>query len=109
LFLQDQKNYYVRISKRDIFSLIIFKSIILPFFGVIYVLIAHNQFQDNRSLIFTAFIQWIIPTSIDIIAIIQVKEINVKDSCLIIFIQWIVFVILSNFIHIPPFLSIING
>ena len=99
----------MRISKRDIFSLLIFKSIILPFFGVIFGLIAHNQIPDNRAIIFTSFIQWIIPTSIDIIAIIQVKEINVKDSCSIIFIQWIVFVILSNFIHIPPFLAVIKG
>jgi hypothetical protein len=108
LYLNDQKDNKVRISRRDMLASLTIKSLFLPFIGVIFSVIATNQIPFNRALIFTAFIQWIIPTSIDIIAIIQLKEINVKDACVLLFFQWIIFVCLSNFIHIPPFLATIR-
>ena len=48
------------------------------------------------------------PTSIDIITIIQAKDVNAKDISICIAIQWVWFTGLSNFVYIPPFLKAVN-
>jgi hypothetical protein len=63
---------------------------------------------DNRALIFTAFIQWLLPTSIDMMAIVQSKDVNGKTTGLAITIQWFWFVFINNFIVIPAFLKTVS-
>ena len=80
----------------------------MPFLGVIFSLIAFSFVPDNRMLIFTAFIQWILPTSLDVISIVQAREINAKSMAVSVFIQWVIMTCLNNFIVLPAFLKVIN-
>lgn len=94
---------------RDYIAHFILKGAILPFVGVLFSLIASSYYQQNRALLFTAFIQWILPTSLHIVAITQSKEINMRGVCIVVAIQWLMLVLLSNYIFIPPFLKAINS
>lgn len=80
----------------------------MPFLGVIFALIAYGFIPDNRILIFTAFIQWLIPTTLDIISIVQAREINAKSMSIAVFAQWVFMTCLNNFIVLPAFLKVIN-
>jgi hypothetical protein len=108
IYLNDQIDYKYRFSRKDLIVAVIIKSFIMPFLGVLFSLIANIFIPDNKPLIFASFVQWILPTSIDIITILQVKEINTKDASIIILLQWIIFIFLSNFINIPPFLAAVK-
>jgi len=80
----------------------------MPFLGVVFAFIAYQFIPDNRILIFTAFIQWLLPTSSDVITIIQAREINGKSMSIAILTQWVIMTCLNNFIVLPAFLKVIN-
>lgn len=80
----------------------------MPFIGVIFALISYEFIPDNRILIFTAFIQWLLPTTLDIVSIVQANEINAKSMCIAVFIQWVFMTCLNNFIVLPAFLKVIK-
>jgi hypothetical protein len=74
---------------------------------VIYA-VATNGFETNRVIKFTAFIQWLLPTAIDVIAMIQAKDNNARSAAIAIVIQFIFLTCLSNYIVVPAFLKVIN-
>lgn len=80
----------------------------MPFLGVIFSLIAYGFIPDNRILIFTAFIQWLLPTTLDIISIVQAREINAKSLAIAVFIQYVLMTCLNNFIVLPAFLKVVK-
>jgi predicted permease len=107
LYIQENDNV-ARFTKRDFIVHLVFKCIILPFFGVIFSTIAQIYIPGNRVLNFASFVQWILPTSIDIITILQAKDINAKDVSICMAIQWVWFTCLSNYVFVPPFLKAVN-
>ena len=92
----------------DYAAVILIKSFILPFLGVVFALIAFNYVPQNRVLIYTAFIQWLLPTSLDIITISQAREINSKNMAVSCGIQYVFMTCLNNFIVLPAFLKVIG-
>ena len=83
------------------------KCIVLPFLGVVYI-VATNGFETNRAVKFTAFIQWLLPTAIDVMAMIQAKDNNGRSAAIAITFQFIWLTCLSNYIVVPAFLKVIN-
>jgi hypothetical protein len=106
--IKERERYDIDFKKSEYLAIMIIKCLVLPFLGVIFAYISFSIIPDNRALIFTAFIQWLLPTSIDIMAIVQSKEVNGKNTAIVIVAQWIWFVLLNNFIVIPAFLKTVN-
>ena len=55
------------------------KCLLIPFLGVVFSYLS-SLFITNRAIIFTAFIQWLLPTSIDVMAMVQAKDINSRST-----------------------------
>ena len=105
----NKKNSNAKIRLSDYIFHSIVKVIILPFLGILFCFIIKKKFiDDNKVLLFTCFIQWVIPTSIDIMSIVQVEDINCKFVAYSISIQIICQIVLNNFIHFPTFLKMID-
>jgi len=92
----------------DYIAILLIKSLILPFLGVIYSLIMYSFIPANRIYIFACFIQWQLPTSLDIILITQSREINAKSVAIAISLQYIIMTFLSNYCVLPTFLQVIG-
>lgn len=107
-FIFKQHEYSFRFRKMDHVALLIFKCLILPFLGVLYVFICHEINDSNRAVLFNAYVQWITPSSIDIITMVQAKEINNKDSCINVAIQWAWLLCINTFIVNSPMLRILG-
>lgn len=108
LHLLKQHEFTFRFRKIDHFALLILKCLILPFLGLLYVFIAKEVNNINRVVLFNAYIQWITPTSIDIITMVQAKEINSKDTAISVFIQWVWLLCISTFAVNSPMLRILG-
>jgi len=80
----------------------------MPFLGVVFALIAFGFIPDNRILIFTAFIQWLLPTTLDIVSIVQARDINAKSISIAVFIQFLIMTCVNNFLVLPAFLKVIK-
>jgi hypothetical protein len=106
LYLTEKAEYSYRFRVKDFIANIVIKSLIMPFFGIIYVYGA-AQYTTDRVVLFNAYIQWILPTSIDVLAISQAKEVATKDFAIAMTIQWLILVCFSNFINLPAFLKAI--
>ncbi len=101
-------NNSIRFRKIDMVVHIIIKSLILPFLGVLFAYLSHSNIPENRTLSFACFVQWLLPTSIDIVFITQAKQINAKDVCILITIQYLILVVLSNFVNLPALLAVLG-
>ena len=85
------------------------KIIIMPFLGIVFAYIVFKEFMmDNRILVWAAYIQWILPTSIEIICINQVKDINPEFVGICLFIQYVAQMLLNNLINVPPLLKVLG-
>ena len=105
----NKKKSYAQIRMLDYIVHLIIKVIIMPFIGVIYCYILKKKFiDDNKVLLWTCFIQWLIPSSLDVMTISQVNDANCKFVAYCIFIQLICQMIINNFIHVPTFLKAID-
>jgi predicted permease len=107
LYYEDENSS--KFSKKDLITHLIIKCLFLPFFGVIFAYVSNLYIPDHKVLIFASFIQWIMPTSIEIVAIVQSKDINAKQVCLCVAIQWVWLTCLSNFVVLPAFLKAIEA
>ena len=105
----NKKKSYAQIRMLDYIVHLIIKVIIMAFIGVIYCYILKKKFiDDNKVLLWTCFIQWLIPSSLDVMTISQVNDANCKFVAYCIFIQLICQMIINNFIHVPTFLKAID-
>jgi predicted permease len=87
----------------------VIKIIIMPFLGIVFAYIVFNEFvMDNRVLVWAAYIQWMLPTSIEIICINQVKDINPEFVGICLFIQYVAQMLLNNLINVPPLLKVLG-
>lgn len=98
-----------KIRPKDYIVHFFFKIVLLPFIGVIFsYVIQKKYYPENRVLNFSSFIQWILPTSLDVLTIVNVKNINTEFVSFCILVQFIAQMILNNLAHIPCFLKVID-
>lgn len=107
-FIFKQHEYSFRFRKQDHVALLILKCIILPFLGLLYVFIAKEVDDTNKAALFNAYLQWISPSSIDVITMVQAKEINTTDCCINTALQWVWFTVVSTFAVNAPMLKILG-
>ena len=105
----NKKNSNAVIRIIDYIFHLILKVIILPFLGIVFCYVIKKKFiEDNKVLIWVCFIQWILPTSIDIMAIAQVNDINCKFVAFSTFIQLVCQMLINNFVQVPTFLKMMD-
>eukprot|EP00340_Litonotus_pictus_P005715 CAMPEP_0170517846 /NCGR_PEP_ID=MMETSP0209-20121228/3688_1 /TAXON_ID=665100 ORGANISM="Litonotus pictus, Strain P1" /NCGR_SAMPLE_ID=MMETSP0209 /ASSEMBLY_ACC=CAM_ASM_000301 /LENGTH=414 /DNA_ID=CAMNT_0010803199 /DNA_START=641 /DNA_END=1885 /DNA_ORIENTATION=- len=107
-YMTKNHEFSFKFRKVDHIALLVWRCLILPFLGVLYASIAYNANEDNKVVAFNAFIQWITPTSIDIITMVQAKEINTRDACISCAIQWVYLLIINTFAAVSPALRVID-
>lgn len=103
-----QAEYTFRWRKSDHFWLLLYKCILLPFIGLIYLHIIGDTGGENRISEFNAYIQWLTPSSIDLIMIVQAKENSTKDLCINMAIQWVWLLVVNTFAAFSPALKILG-
>lgn len=111
IFVNENKGKKFRpiIRNIDYIAHIIIKIIILPFLGIVFsYVINKHYYEDNRALTFTCFIQWLLPTNIDVLFIIQWKDINIKFVGICLCIQYVAQIFINNLINIPPLLKVLK-
>lgn len=108
LFLKETKEYEYTFRKMDYIVILVLKCAVFPFLGVIFAVIAKDFHPDNKVLLYTAFLQWFLPTSIDLIVMVQSKEVNYRDVSIIMALQWLIMVTLMNFIVMPAIIKAID-
>ena len=64
--------------------------------------------KDNKVLIWACFIQWLLPSSIDIMAIAQVNDANCKFVAFSICFQLVFQMLINNFVQVPTFLKMMD-
>ena len=107
--INKSKNVTIKIRAIDYIAHFLIKIIIMPFLGVAFSSVIDNHFfEDNRILNWACFIQWILPTSIDVVAIVQLKNINYRFVCICIFVQYVCQMLLNNLINVPCFLKVVD-
>lgn len=107
--INKSKNVTIKIRAIDYIAHFLIKIIIMPFLGVAFSSVIDNHFfEDNRILNWVCFIQWILPTSIDVVAIVQLKNINYRFVCICIFVQYVCQMLLNNLINVPCFLKVVD-
>lgn len=85
------------------------KVIIMPFFGVLFGYVLNKYFvSDNKALIWTCYLQWVMPTSLDIMNIIQLKDTNVKFVAICEAIQWLAQGCINDLIHLPTMMHVLG-
>lgn len=99
---------HIEVRKMDFVAHLVFKIVVMPFFGVIFGLISHKFIPENRALTWSCFLQWFLPTSNDIMIIIQLKDINVRFVAICIFIQYFAQAFINDLIHLPAMMSILG-
>lgn len=93
----------------DYIAHLVLKVIIMPFFGIIFSYVIHEYFiPDNKAVVWTCYIQWVMPTSLDIMEIIQQKDINVKFVALCLAIQWLAQACINDLIHLPAVMKVLG-
>ena len=92
----------------DYIAILLIRSLILPFLGVVYSLVMFTFIPNNRIYIFACFTQWVLPTSLDIMFITQSREINAKSVAIAISLQYLLMTFLSNYMILPAFLHVIG-
>ena len=110
LILNKEKNN-IKIKYRliDYISHLIIKCCVMPFLGIIFCYICKKKYYDEKNVLnWTCFLQWLLPTSIDIISIVQLKDINAEFVSICVTLQMIIQMIFNNFIHVPTFLKTVN-
>jgi len=100
--------YSFSFRKIDHVFLLVFKCIFLPFLGLLYLYIAKEVGDSIKPSLFNAYLQWVMPTSIDIITMVQAKEINVRDACINTALQWGWYSVVNTFAAFSPSLKIIG-
>lgn len=108
IFIKKEGEYVFRFRIIDHIALLILRSLILPYLGLLYTFIIHKINSDNKVVIWNSYLQWITPTSIDIITMIQAKELPCMDAAINLFLQWIIMCFVSTFTSVSAFLRIIN-
>ena len=99
----------MHVRKLDYVAHLVIKVVIMPFLGVVFSYVINKHFfEDNRVLNWTCFIQWMLPTSIDIMAIVQLKDINGKFAGTCILLQYVLQMLFNNLVHVPCFLKVVN-
>ena len=82
------------------------KVLIMPYLGIIFSYILHkNYYSDNKVLNWACYIQWLLPTSLDILNMICVIDINIQFAGICLVGQYIFQAIINNLINVPPFLK----
>ena len=105
----NKKNSNALIRIIDYIIHLIIKVIILPFLGIVFCYVVKKKFiKDNKVLIWACFIQWLLPSSIDIMAIAQVNDINCKFVAFSTFIQLVCQMLINNFVQVPTFLKMLD-
>lgn len=100
---------YIEIRTIDFIVHLVFKIVIMPFFGIIFGFITHKHFfPENKVLSWSCFLQWFLPTSHDIMIIIQLKDINVRFVAICIFIQYFAQAFINDLIHLPTMMSVLD-
>jgi len=107
LYYSDRTNYEARFTRQEYLVQLLLKTIILPFIGLIFISIA-QVYISNRALLFTAFIQWFMPSTADILIICQSKLISPYSVCMTILIQYIIMTVLGNFLFMGPLMKILG-
>jgi len=110
LILNKEKNH-IKIKYRliDYISHLIIKCVIMPFLGIIFCYICRKKYYEEKDVLnWACFLQWLLPTSIDIIAIVQLKDINAEFVSICVTLQMIIQMIFNNFVHVPTFLKTVN-
>jgi len=97
----------VRFTKYEYAVHLIYKCILLPFIGLIFITIA-KTYYENRALLFAAYMQWFLPTSQDIMMICQSKKISSYSISLCLLIQYTYLTVINNFVIIPPLIKILG-
>ena len=105
----NKKNSNALIRIIDYIIHLIIKVIILPFLGIVFCYVVKKKFiKDNKVLIWACFIQWLLPSSIDIMAIAQVNDANCKFVAFSICFQLVFQMLINNFVQVPTFLKMMD-
>ena len=105
----NKKNSNALIRIIDYIIHLIIKVIILPFLGIVFCYVVKKKFiKDNKVLIWACFIQWLLPSSIDIMAITQVNDANCKFVAFSICFQLVFQMLINNFVQVPTFLKMMD-
>ena len=105
----NKKNSNAVIRIIDYIFHLILKVIILPFLGIVFCYVVKKKFiKDNKVLIWACFIQWLLPSSIDIMAIAQVNDANCKFVAFSICFQLVFQMLINNFVQVPTFLKMMD-
>ena len=105
----NKKNSNALIRIIDYIIHLIIKVIILPFLGIVFCYVVKKKFiKDNKVLIWACFIQWLLPSSIDIMAIAQVNDANCKFVAFSICFQLVFQILINNFVQVPTFLKMMD-
>ncbi len=107
----NKEKHHIKIKYRlmDYIAHLIIKCVILPFFGIIFCYICKEKYYEEKNVLnWTCFLQWLLPTSIDLIAIIQLKDINAEFVSICITLQMILQMLFNNFVHVPTFLKTVD-
>lgn len=106
---QKEENAYPKVRIKDYFAHLVIKVIIMPFLGIIFIYVLKEKYyKDNNVLLWTCFIQWMIPTSLDVVNIICSLNINYRFLGICLLSQYIFLIIGNNLINVSTFLKIID-
>jgi predicted permease len=106
---KEKKSLKIKYRLIDYISHCIIKCLILPFLGIIFCYVCKKKYYEDKNVLnWTCFLQWLLPTSIDIIAIVQLKDINGEFAAICMSLQMVLQMIFNNFVHVSTFLKTVD-
>lgn len=104
-----EENAYPKVRIKDYIAHLVIKVIIMPFLGIIFTYVLKEKYyKDNNVLLWTCFIQWMIPTSLDVVNIICSFNMNYRFLGICLLSQFIFLMIGNNLINVTTFLKIVD-